>query len=110
MWGFLKHFSTTRTQSPIETAFAQQSKSLVDTQKALLKIIEQQQSTLDRIVNAKYDTPVFKPQEIPAVQMPLWGMSDQDTGYIQPPTAVVNQVLSVIENGSDREFMEKVGG
>lgn len=93
-----KLFGTTPKQSPLETAFIQQSKALVDAQKSLFKVIEQQQATLDRIVTAKYDTPVFKPQEIENPQMPLFGMSDQDTGY-----------LPSLTEGSDREFLESVG-
>lgn len=93
-----KLFGATQRQSPIETAFLQQSKALADTQKNLLKIIEQQQQTLDRIVNAKYDPPVFKPQEIANPQMPLFAMNDQDTGY-----------MPALDADSDKAFLESVG-
>ena len=109
MLAWLKQFfitSTPRKPSALETAFLAQSKAIADVMKRQQDLIAQQQSTLDRIVTAKYDRPIALPaQVIPSDRMPDWAMTDQGD-VLEPDFAAAIRSIAV---ESDSEFMSAVG-
>ena len=97
MWDFLKRSQATVTPSPIETAFLQQSKAIERIMAKQQELIAQQQSTLDRIVTAKYDRPIEKFVAPTQSAFPQFGLHDQ------------SEVRPDIEADSDAAFLESVG-
>ena len=106
MWDWKRLFSSTskpHKPSALETAFLQQSKALADVMKRQQETIDKLQSTLDRIVAAKYDRPISAPVvHQPNPTMPESYMSDQ--GDVEGP-----DVASLLTVESDAEFLKQVG-
>lgn len=93
MWDFLRRSKNTRTASaPTKPERTDKlTLALIESNKALTRLCEKQQETLDRIVAAKFDRPVAMPSE-----------AQEDN---RPPQSMLYDVLFA---ESDAEFIEKV--
>ena len=109
MWDWLKRlFSTNASpkQDGLLALLLAQQKLIEQTVLKQQDVIAQQQTTLDRIVTARYDRPVERVvHPIAADPLPGWAMNDQ--GDVRPSDPI-GAGIGALHVDSDEEFLKAV--